>query len=70
MNIIFWKLTYLSKTKTKKQKKKKRYYEKNYESLIFKSKGNGDLYWTYVETNNHISQFSESDSCNSSLKLI
>ena len=40
------------------------------ESLIFKSKGNGDLYWTNVETSNHITQFIESDFCNFALKLV
>ena len=40
------------------------------ESLIFKSKGNGDLYWTNVEMSNHITQFIESDFCNFALKLV
>ena len=39
-------------------------------SLIFKPKGNGDLYWTNVETSNNITQFIESNSCNFALKLV
>ena len=45
MNVIFWKLSYLSERKIK-------ILWENYGSLIFKSNGNGDLYWTNVETNN------------------